>query len=91
MAKNDIPAGDHSIKIVIAIGQTPFELWASTHHYDIASSVSPIPTRVYADRQTQAACDAFNAGAASVARMFFNSTFETEDFREKMRALAGVE
>jgi hypothetical protein len=45
--------------------------------------------RVYADKDTQAACEAFNAGAQSVARMFYDSTIESEAFRAKMRELAG--
>jgi hypothetical protein len=69
---------------------SPFEQWASSRGYEIAPAVLPAANRVYADRETQAAFDAWNAGAASVARMLTESTLETEALRERIKALAGV-
>jgi hypothetical protein len=89
MAAPDISAGDLLIKSSISVAPSLFEQFATDEQYNIAPAVVPAENRVYADRSTQAAFDAFNAGAASVARMFFDSTFETEAFREKMRELAG--
>jgi hypothetical protein len=67
---------------------TPFDVWAKREGYDIAPAVSPIPARTYADRDTQAAFDMWNAGAAHVARMVTESTLETEALREKLLAFA---
>jgi hypothetical protein len=68
-----------------------FEDWAKDHGYNTAPAVLPAANRVYADRDTQAAFDAWNAGAASVARMITESTLETEALREKLLKLAGSE
>jgi hypothetical protein len=73
---------------MIALATTPFERWAIEHQYDITSAVLPTENRVYADRQTQAAYDAWKAGAASVARMNTESTLETPALRGKIRELA---
>jgi hypothetical protein len=74
---------------MIAPAPSPFERWAVDRQYDIAPAVLPTPHRVYADRQTQAAYEAWTAGAASVARMFTDSTLETEALRERIRRLGG--
>ena len=66
----------------------PFEVWAKREGYDIAPAVSPTAIRKYADRDAQAAFDAWNAGAAGVARILTESTLETEALREKLLAFA---
>jgi hypothetical protein len=73
---------------MIALAPLPFEVWAQANGYNIAPAVSPIPTRVYADRQTQAAIDVWNAGVAHTARMVTESTLETEALRDKFQELA---
>jgi hypothetical protein len=73
---------------MIALAPSAFEVWAAREGYDIARAMSPSPNRMYADRQTQAASDAWNAGAKSLARMLTESTLETEALREKIRELA---
>ena len=73
---------------MIAIAASPFDVWASAHGYNTAPAVAPIPTRTYADRDTQATFDAWNAGAAHLARMLTESTFETEALRQKLLAIA---
>jgi hypothetical protein len=87
MVEADIPARDRSSKSLRLIS-SPFEQTAIALGYDITSAVSPIPTRIYADMQTQAAFDAWNAGAAHVARMITESTLETEALRDKLKAIA---
>jgi len=67
---------------------TPFEVWAKREGYDTAPAVSPIPTRTYADRDTQAVFNAYNRGARDTARMVTESTLETEALREKLLAFA---
>jgi hypothetical protein len=74
----------------LKIAPSAFELWAAENQYNIASAVFPVADCVYADRHTQAAFDAWNAGAASGSRMLTESTLETEAFREKIRQLAGM-
>lgn len=54
----------------------------------VCRTVLPAASRTYADRQTQAAFDAWNGGAGYVATMVAESTLETEALREKIRALA---
>jgi hypothetical protein len=49
--------------------------------------VLPPRNRVYADRDTQAAFDAWNARAASIARMIAGSTLDTEALRAKIIAI----
>jgi hypothetical protein len=66
----------------------PFEEWAVAHGYGTAPAVSPTGIRQYADRDTQAAFEMWNAGAASVARMVTESTLDTEALREKLLSLA---
>jgi hypothetical protein len=73
---------------MIAIAPSPFEQWAITHQYDTAPAVVPTPDRRYADRNTQAAFDAWNAGEKNVARKLTESTLETEALQEKIQALA---
>jgi hypothetical protein len=90
MAEADIPAGDPLIKNSLASAPSPFELWAADNQYDIAPAALPAPDRVYADRETQAAFDAWNAGAQNLARMLTESTLETEWLREKILQLAMV-
>jgi hypothetical protein len=90
VAQNDISAlvdSSNNLKLV----PSPFEEWASTHGYDTAPAVSPSDIRQYADPYTQAAFDAWNAGAASVARKLTESTLETDPLRELIRELAGLE
>jgi hypothetical protein len=70
---------------------TPFDVWAKREGYDIAPAVSPLPARTYADRDTQAVFDAWNSGAASVARMLIESTLETDALRELIRKLTDLE
>jgi hypothetical protein len=69
----------------------PFQVWAVREGYDIASALLPAANRTYADRQTQAAFDAFNAGAMSVAVMVTESTIETEALRERIKWFASCE
>jgi hypothetical protein len=66
----------------------PFEDWAAREGYNIAPAVVPADIRTYADRHTQAAFEAWNAGARSVARMITESTLEIEAVREKILTLA---
>ena len=68
-----------------------FDQWASAKGFDISFAVCPDRTRVYADRRTQEAFDAWNAGASSVARMVTESTIETQPLIERMRELADSE
>ncbi len=70
---------------------SPFELFAADRQYDLAPAVVPAPDRVYADRQTQAAYEMWQHGAATVARMVAESTLDTPALREKILALAGLE
>lgn len=76
---------------MIALAPSAFELWAKSEGYDTAPAVLPAADRIYADHQTQAAYDAWNAGSANTARMFTESTLETEALREKILALTGSE
>ena len=91
MVDADIPAAGHLFKRSISLVPSAFEQWASSRNYDIAPAVLHAADRVYADRSTQEAFDAWNAGAQSIARVFTDSTFETEAFRERIRKLAGSE
>ncbi len=75
---------------MIATAPYPFEIWASSEGYDIAPAVLPGANRTYADRDTQAALEAWNAGAQSVARMVTESTLETEALRERIQTLASA-
>jgi hypothetical protein len=70
---------------------SPFDEWAPRHGYDIAPAVSPTDIRKYADRDTQAAFDAWNAGAVSVARIVTESTLETDALRERINSLTELE
>jgi len=74
--------------MIPTLSPSSFENFAKDNGYNIAPAVSPVPARTYADRQTQEAFDAFNAGAQSVARMLNWSTLETEALREKLLAIA---
>jgi len=58
---------------MIDLASSPFDQWAIEHQYDIAPAVLPTEIRAYADRQTQAAFDAWNAGTAHVARIITES------------------
>ena len=71
----------------ISLAPTPFEQFASDNQYDLAPAVLPAENRVYADRHTQDAYEAWTAGAQSVARMLTDSTIETEALRERIRRL----
>jgi hypothetical protein len=74
---------------MITLAPSPFEIWAAREGYDTARAVSPCPLRQYADRDAQKAFEAYQAGAASTARMMTESTLETEALREKI--LSAVE
>jgi hypothetical protein len=47
---------------MIALAPSAFEVWAAREGYNTAPAVSPSDIRTYADRDTQAAYDAWNAG-----------------------------
>ena len=49
-------------QIPLALTPTAFEQWAGTRGYDLAPAVLPAPHRIYADRQTQEAFEAWTAG-----------------------------
>lgn len=90
MADSDIPSHEPSIKQPVSLAPTPFDVWASSCGYDITPAVSPIPTRIYAERRTQEVYDAYIAGCRDTARMVVESTLETPALREKLLALAGA-
>ncbi len=75
---------------MIAIAPSPFERWAKNQGYDTVPAVLPAPNRTYADRDTQAVFDAWNARGSDFARMFTESALETEALRERIRKLAGM-
>ncbi len=87
MAEADIPARDRSSKS-LRLMSSRFEVWAQANGYNTAPAVSSSDLRTYADRDTQAAYEAWNAGAAHVARMVTESDWETEALRKKLLALA---
>ena len=76
---------------MIALARSPFEVWAAREGYNTAPAVASSDLRTYADRDTQAAYEAWQAGAAQVARMVTKSTLETESLKEKLLAIAGSE
>jgi hypothetical protein len=76
---------------MIALASPSFELWAAREGYHIAPAVSPCLLRQYADPDTQAAFEAYQAGAAHTARMVTESILETEALREKLLAIAASE
>ena len=76
-------------QIPLAIPPTAFDEWASTRGYNLAPAVLPAPDRIYADRQTQEAFDAWSAAVARGARVFANSTIGTDAFISRLRGLAG--
>jgi hypothetical protein len=88
MAESDISTQKVSFKSDPTLAPSAFEIWAEREGYDTAPAVSPIPSRIYADRVTQDAFDAWNAGFANVARMVTESTLETEALQEKLKAIA---
>jgi hypothetical protein len=73
---------------MVALAPSAFELWAYANGYDTAPAVFPAADRIYADRQTQAAFDAWKAGSANTAQMLTESTLETEPLRERIKGLA---
>ena len=73
---------------MINLAPSPFEVWAAREGYDTAPAVVPTDIRTYADRDTQAAYEAYKAGAADTARVVTDSTLETEPLREKLLAIA---
>lgn len=73
---------------MITLAPSPFEVWAQSQGFNAAPAVSPCPLRQYADRDTQKAFEAYQAGAADTARMFTESTLETEALREKLLAMS---
>jgi hypothetical protein len=89
MAEADIPSQGHlSKKSLPAIAPSAFEVWATSEGYNTAPAVLPCPLRQYADRGTQKAFVAWNAGGSIVAQMVTESTLETEALRDKLKALA---
>jgi hypothetical protein len=72
---------------MIALTPSPFEVWAAREDYDTALSVSPCPLRQFDDRDTQKAFEAYQAGAAHVARIVTESTLEIEALRERLLPL----
>jgi hypothetical protein len=87
MAEADIPARNRSSKNFRIIS-SPFEVWASANGYDIVLAVAQSDLRTYADRDTQAAYEAWSAGVAYVVRIVTESDWETEVLRDKLKALA---
>ena len=75
-------------QISLAIAPIAFDEWARTRGYNLAPAVLPAPDRIYADRQTQEAFDVWSAAVARVARVFANSTIETDAFITRLRGLA---
>ena len=73
VAQNDIPVHDPSSKAV-KIALYSFEVWATHEGYNTGPAVFPSELRTYADRDTQAAFEAWNAGAAQIARMVLGAT-----------------
>jgi hypothetical protein len=73
---------------MITLAPSPFELWAAREGYATAPAVASTPDRKYADRQTQAAFDAWDAGCRYVAMIVTESTLETEALCDKLKALA---
>jgi hypothetical protein len=89
MAEGDISVRNCSSKKSLALVSSRSEQWATANGYDTAPAVSPTHVRTYADSDTQAAFDAWNAGAAGRrARTLNESTLETEALREKPPAIA---
>jgi hypothetical protein len=70
------------------IALSPFEVWAAREGYDAAPAVVPTDIRKYADRDTQAAYEAYKAGAADSVRMVTESTLNTEALRQELLAIA---
>jgi hypothetical protein len=66
VAHADISIQKHSFKSVPHSDLLAFESWAKACGYDIAPAVSHTPVRLYADRNTQAAYEAWSAGIAHV-------------------------
>jgi hypothetical protein len=77
-------------KSMITLAPSPFEVWARDNGYDTARAVVPAHDRRYANRDTQAVFDAWDAGCRYVAMILTESTLETEALRERIRMLAGV-
>ncbi len=73
---------------MIAPASCPFEQWAQDNGYNTAPAVLPAANRAYADRDTQAAFDAWNGCGRYLARMITESTLETAALREKLLAFA---
>ena len=73
---------------MISLAPSAFEVWAAREGYNVAPAVSPCPLRQYAERDTQAAYEAWRAGAAHTARMVTDSTLEAEALREKLLAMS---
>ncbi len=73
---------------MISLALSPFEIWAKREGYNIAPAVLPAENRIYAERDTQAAFDAWNGCGRYFARMLTESTLETEALREKLLAFA---
>ena len=72
------------------LAPSPFELFAASLGYDVAPAVSPSDIRQYADKLTQEAFDAWNAGACYVAGIVTESTLETRALVERVRELANT-
>jgi hypothetical protein len=76
---------------MMSLTPSPFELWAKREGYNIAPAVLPAPNRAYADRDTQAAFEAWNGCGRYLARMLTESTLDTEALREKLLVSAASE
>ena len=73
---------------MITHAPSPFEQWAAREGCNIAPAAVPAPDRRYADRDTQAVLDAWDAGCRYVTMIMMEFTLEAETLREKMQALA---
>ena len=73
---------------MITHAPSPFEQWAAREGCNIAPAAVPAPDRRYADRDTQAAFDAWDAGCRYVAMIMTEFTLEAEALREKIQPLA---
>jgi hypothetical protein len=91
VAVAEMSAPEVKKKNEFALVRSPFEQHAVSEGYNLTPAVSPIPTRIYADRRTQEAFDDFQAGARALYRMLDESTFQTPALLQNIRRLAGVE
>jgi hypothetical protein len=88
MAEADISAQEPLGNKSIALAPSAFEVWAQANGYNVDPALSPCPLRQYADRETQKAFEAYQAGVANTARIITESMLETEALRGKLLAIA---